>query len=231
MKKLLMYFVMILLISGMLNTANALEYSISNGGAGTAISPLSGAMSAAAYYNRISPDGFPAFGTEADTAFTWLWEDTTTNEISLGIIFHTKGPAAGGIPGTIVAADIAFSGIPGGAYWSVQDDIEAYPYTMSLVRWGWGRHTDGGVISGLNGEWIINIGLYSGADARPLGVDNWYFLSSDSGKYANAINISRGLTITASDGLTPVPEPSTVILLGTGLIGFIGFGRKKFLNI
>ena len=28
--------------------------------------------------------------------------------------------------------------------------------------------------------------------------------------------------------LTPVPEPSTVLMLGVGLLGLVGFGRKKF---
>jgi len=31
-----------------------------------------------------------------------------------------------------------------------------------------------------------------------------------------------------NDGVSPVPEPATLILIGSGLVGLAGFGRKKF---
>jgi hypothetical protein len=40
------------------------------------------------------------------------------------------------------------------------------------------------------------------------------------------VNQSRYFT----EYTTPIPEPSTMLLLGSGLIGLVGYGRKKFLK-
>ena len=67
------------------------------------------------------------------------------------------------------------------------------------------------------GEVIMPSGLYENVT---------FLLTEDGAPYNNAL-IRTDVTFTVSDN-APVPEPSTLLLMGAGILGLVGYNRKRF---
>lgn len=78
---------------------------------------------------------------------------------------------------------------------------------------------------------IVKTGL-----GQTLGGESWYAYLNDYGN--DLLNVPpqpdgwlefpNGVSHVSFYGGNPVPEPTTMLLLGAGLVGLAGFGRKKF---
>ena len=140
-------------------------------------------------------------------------------------------------PSSIMLSSVAASG------GIIYDGSNFVPYTSGSSPYGWGvTGSTTPLLAAGNGSfkpWGIVNSNYDTTDGMPNAQHNPYLLGPVTftltlNGLTEIPNITGTTFYFGTSGDTqsgipaPVPEPATVLLLGSGLLGLAGYGRKKF---
>lgn len=164
------------------------------------------------YFNYITSDG----AGFADYAWAELYSSTNT---PVALLFTARTEPTGSIvPGTGLPAPAATlnpSSVPiiaGGPAWSPLGSSSGECFSAGCGYTGW-----------INSNYTI---AAAGDYYLKVGVTNWIDQAFDSGLAMDGVTVG-GVPITPPVTPSAVPEPSTLMLLGTGFVGLATSVKRK----
>lgn len=196
------------------------------------ITTIATAQTGAQHYDYFSASGHPSDINLAKlNSNIWVHENTNNGEFSFGFIFarDNYGNDANSasfrfrIIDSLTNVVVSQSDDPGEA-------VETAPGIFQGT-FNYNDNTDGIMVSGITGTgWTIIIDSVDFGD-----ITNWYAASGEAGFGTDlSLTLGREYRITPFDNQVSdapvdgaVPEPSTLLLLGTGMLGLGYIGRRK----